>query len=609
MEEYFYRNLAILYFLRHEHSTLAKLLAVTLSHIMTFEQLGLCPPLLQAVKELGFEEPSKIQSLAIPKVIEGRDIVGLSATGSGKTAAFTLPALQMVDRSFRKPQVLILSPTRELCVQVCEEVGRLGKYMNGVTAIPLYGGAPIERQIKGLRQGAQIIVGTPGRLFDHLRRGTLDPANISLCILDEADRMLDMGFRDEMEELLSQLPADLQTLFFSATMNKHVEKLIHRFGNSPEEISVEAKTKTVDSIDQSYYEVRNRSKIEVLSRLLDIEPPRLAVIFCNTKRSVDECTEALLARGYSADRLHGDITQQLRERVINRFREGKIELLVATDVAGRGLDIEDVEMVFNYDLPQDPEDYVHRIGRTGRAGRSGRAVSFVFGKDVYRLQNVERYTRQKIRRERIPSQEIVEGKRADKLFDSLRDKLEKSPDTAYSEYIDRLLGAGYAATDIASTLFGILRESIGREGEEIIEDTEGDKPQRNRRERGERKERSGNDRRDRRDRKGKYADKFDDDKDFKKRSRNKDGEPPRIEKGMTQLYLSLGSKMGCRPGDIVGMLYSETSVGNGNVGRIRMFPKHCLVQVPEKNAQKVINELKGSRLKGKPFIIRLDKDL
>lgn len=572
---------------------------------MTFSELGLHSSLLQAIDALGFEQPSKIQSLAIPPILEGKDIVGLSATGSGKTAAFTLPALQMVDRNLKYPQILILSPTRELCVQVCEEVGRLGKFMDGVNALPLYGGAPIDRQINGLRKGVQIIVGTPGRLFDHLRRGTLKPQNISLCILDEADRMLDMGFRDEMEELLAKLPNNLQTLFFSATMNRQVEKLIQRFGNNPEQITVEAKTKTVESIDQSYYEVRNRSKVEVLSRLLDIKPPRLAVIFCNTKRSVDECTEALLSRGYTADRLHGDITQQLRERVIQRFREGKIELLVATDVAGRGLDIEDVEMVFNYDLPQDPEDYVHRIGRTGRAGRSGQAVSFVFGKDVYRLQAVERYTRQKIRRERIPSQEMVEGKRANVLFDSLRDKLEKAPDTNYTTHVDRLLETGHTATDIASTLFAMLKEASGRLGEKIIEDTE---PEGGRK-RAERNS-TGNDRRDRRNRKGKYDDdgEYDGKRNRRDRgSRNKDGEPSRVEKGMTQLYLSVGSKMGCRPADIVGMFYSETSVGT--VGKIRMFPNHCLVQVSEKKASEAMQQLKRSRLKGRPFIIRPDKDL
>ena len=390
-----------------------------------FSQLGLCDELQQAIRDLGFESPSPIQALAIPTILEGNDIVGLSETGSGKTAAFTLPALQMVDRDDSVAQVLILSPTRELCVQVCEEVHRLGKHMQGLRAVPVYGGTPIERQITQLKRGAHIVVGTPGRLLDHLRRKTLKPATIKLAILDEADRMLDMGFREDMEDLLGALHADHQTLFFSATMNKQVQKLIQKFGNDPKEVSIKSQTKTVSTVSQSYYEVRNRSKVEVLTRIIDTSNPRLSVVFCNTKRSVDECTEALIARGYGADKLHGDITQQQRERTTRKFRDGKFEILVATDVAARGLDIDDVDAVFNYDIPQDPEDYVHRIGRTGRAGREGKAVSFVFGRDIYRLQSIERYTSQKIERAKIPSQEEVEGKRADQLFDLVKNQLEK----------------------------------------------------------------------------------------------------------------------------------------------------------------------------------------
>ena len=338
--------------------------------------------------------------------------------------------------------------------------------------------------------------------MDHLRRGTLRTDDLKLIILDEADRMLDMGFRDDMEEILGQVNTDYQTLFFSATMNKNVERLIGKFGKDPQKVEVAKKALTVDRIAQSYYEVRNRSKVEVLSRLLDMEAFRLAVVFCNTKRAVDEATEAFLARGFTADRLHGDITQQMRERVINRFREGKVELLIATDVAARGLDIDEVDIVVNYDLPQDPEDYVHRIGRTGRAGRAGRAVSFVFGRDVYRLQNVERYTRSKITREKVPSQEEVEGKRADVLFESVKQKLEEQTKGApFVNYVDRLLEQGYAATDIAGTLFGMIRESVGREGEEIQEDRPGNDRGHDRgdrrdrgRDRGDRYERRGRDR-------------------------------------------------------------------------------------------------------------------
>ncbi|MGI9239249.1 MAG: DEAD/DEAH box helicase, partial [Verrucomicrobiales bacterium] len=343
----------------------------------TFQSLGLCPELLEAIHDLGYESPSPIQAMAIPPILEGKDIVGLSETGSGKTAAFTLPALQKVEIGLHEAQVLILSPTRELCVQVCEEVHRLGKHLKGLRAIPVYGGTPIDRQIQQLRRGAHIIVGTPGRLLDHLRRKSLDPGTIKLAILDEADRMLDMGFREDMDDILGALHAERQTLFFSATMNRDVQRLIQKFGKDPQQVAIERKTKTVDTVEQSYYEVRNRSKIEVLARLLDMDNPRLAVIFCNTKRSVDECTETLLARGYAADRLHGDITQMLRERTTKRFREGKFDLLVATDVAARGLDIERVSHVVNYDVPYDTEAYVHRIGRTGRAGRAGVAILFV----------------------------------------------------------------------------------------------------------------------------------------------------------------------------------------------------------------------------------------
>ena len=342
-----------------------------------FSTLGLEPKFLEVVESLGFESPSPIQALTIPAALEGRDVVGLSETGSGKTAAFALPLLQKIDVSRRETQALIVCPTRELAVQVCEQVHVLGAcFGKDLQVAPVYGGASMDRQFKLLARGAQIVVGTPGRLLDLWRRKALKLGATRFAVLDEADRMLDMGFRDDMEEILGAMPEERQTLFFSATMNRQVEGLIQRFGRDPQLLKVKRKSLTVESTDQVCYEVRERSKVEVLSRLLDMDPPRLALVFCNTKRSVDECTEILIARGYAADRLHGDITQAMRERTLRRFREGTVELLVATDVAARGLDIDDIDIVFNYDLPQDPEDYVHRIGRTGRAGRSGKAASF-----------------------------------------------------------------------------------------------------------------------------------------------------------------------------------------------------------------------------------------
>jgi ATP-dependent RNA helicase DeaD len=557
-----------------------------------FSELGLPPALLSAIETLGYERPSPIQAMSIPPALEGHDLLGLSATGSGKTAAFTLPALASVDTAARFPQVLILCPTRELAVQVCEEVHRLGAKMKDLHATPVYGGAPMDRQLRALRDGAQVVVGTPGRLLDHLRRGSFDPSRVRMAILDEADRMLDMGFKEEMDELLAALPAERQTLFFSATMSPGVSRLIKSFGKNPKVIEIQQKSRTVSTVEQSYFEVRQRSKVEVLSRILDMNPPRLGIIFCNTKRSVDECTEDLINRGYAADRLHGDITQQMRERVLKRFRDGAVELLVATDVAARGLDIDEIDIVFNYDLPTDPEDYVHRIGRTGRAGRSGRAVSFVYGRDIYRLQSIERYTRQVIKRDRIPSVEQVEGRRADLIFESLRERLESAKFDAYQDNIDRLLEQGHTPTDIAGALVTMLREASGREGSPIEEDREPEKPARG----------------------GKVRDArpFERDERGFKTERARPGAkfergPIPNEAGMTRMFVSLGKTHGVLPKDIVGMMYREAGLPDGSLGRITLFPKHALVDVPEQFADQAIRNTRNSKLRGKAFRMDVDR--
>lgn len=555
-----------------------------------FSDLGLPAEVLAGVEALGFERPSPIQALSIPPALAGLDILGLSATGSGKTAAFTLPALAKIDVNLRHPQVLIVCPTRELAVQVCQEVHRLGAKIPGLHATPVYGGAPMDRQLRALRDGAQVVVGTPGRLLDHLRRGSFKPSQIQLAVLDEADRMLDMGFKDEMDELLESLPPERQTLFFSATMSPGVSRLIKSYGRDPKLIEIEQKARTVSTVEQSYFEVRQRSKVEVLSRILDMNPPRLGIIFCNTKRSVDECTEDLLNRGYAADRLHGDITQQMRERVLKRFRDGTVELLVATDVAARGLDIDEIDIVFNYDIPSDPEDYVHRIGRTGRAGRSGRAVSFVFGKEIYRLQTIERYTRQVIKRERIPSVEQVEGRRADVIFERLKERLEAGEFILWQDQIDRLLEQGHTPTDIACALVTMLREESGREGAEIEEDREPERPHRTG------KIREFRQREDREPR----------DADRPRRHKTERGDIPQ-EEGMARLFISLGKMGNIQAKDIVGMMYREAQLPDGSLGRISLFPKHTLVDVPESHADDVIRALRSSKLRGKTFRIDYDR--
>lgn len=570
-----------------------------------FTDLGLPDDLLKAVQKMGFESPSPIQAKTIPAALEGKDIIGLSQTGSGKTAAFALPMLAKIDPNLMKPQALVVCPTRELAVQVCEEIFRLTPPDSGIRSMPVYGGAPIDRQLRGLQKGTHVVVGTPGRLLDHLRRKSFDPSKIKTVILDEADRMLDMGFREEMEDMLKGIPRDKQIMFFSATMNQGVRRLIDRFGNNPELIEIERKALTVSSVEQSCYEVRGRSKVEALSRLIDIEQPKLSVIFCNTKRVVDDLTESLLARGFTADRLHGDITQAMRERVLARFKDGAVEILVATDVAARGLDIDDVELVVNYELPQDPEDYVHRIGRTGRAGRSGKAVSFVFGRDIYRLQTIEKYIRQPITRARIPTREQVEGRRADKLFETIQERLEAGDYKSYQPYLDRLLEQGHTATDISNALITIIRESSGREGQFIAEDNEKGEPfskegkPRERRERRDRNDRG--DRRDRNDR-GDRGDRG----DRRERPRFSDRDSGGGNQKMSTLFLTVGKAQNIKPGDIAGMIYRECELPDGILGRIRIFPKHTLVDVESSHSDKVISGLQGSRIRNRAF--RIDHD-
>ncbi|NLT70126.1 MAG: DEAD/DEAH box helicase [Verrucomicrobiaceae bacterium] len=555
----------------------------------TFAQLGLPEVLLAAVEQLGYEEPSLIQVASIPPALAGKDIIGLSETGSGKTAAFGLAGLARIDWENPQPQMLVICPTRELAVQVCAELQRLGSKLPRLRALAVYGGAPIDRQIRALRQGTQVIVGTPGRLIDHVERGTLDLTSVGITVLDEADRMLDMGFADEMESLLRALPEDRQTMFFSATMNDAVSRIIKRYGKDPQLIEIERESLTVDSIEQVCYEARQRSRIELISRIIDLEQPRLSIIFCNTKRAVDECTEELLARGYSADRLHGDIAQTMRERVLRLFREGTVEILVATDVAARGIDVNDVDLVFNYELPQDPEDYVHRIGRTGRAGRSGKAVSFIHGRDIYRIKTIERYTRQTIVRAEIPTAEAVESRLAEQLIGAVAERIAEGNFDDAIAALQPLRDAGHEWEQIAGVLMTLMRESTGREGEEIAEDRSGrshDRREREPRESFEDRPHGGGRR----------------ERDFKPRGQRDDA----VEPGMVKLFLSLGKNQHVSPGDIVGMFHNEFHLESGTVGRIQLFPNFSLVEVAEGEAAHAIEQAGRAQLRGKTF--RLDYD-
>jgi ATP-dependent RNA helicase DeaD len=422
-----------------------------------FSELGLSTELLKAIDKLGFEQAAPIQAEAIPVLMRGEDVVGQSQTGSGKTAAFAAPAIEKVNVDQRATQVLILCPTRELAVQVSEEVHKLAHFKRGLHALPIYGGQSYDRQLFGLRQGAHIVIGTPGRIMDHMRRGTLRLDALKMVILDEVDVMLNMGFRDDIETILQATPKERQTVFFSATIPKPIQQLIEKYARDPRNIRIEQKALTVPTVEQVYYEVDRRYKIDLLTRLIDIHDLKLGIIFCNTKRMVDDLADHLNAQGYSADRLHGDMTQAMRDRVMNKFRKSGLEFLVATDVAARGIDVDDVEVVFNYDLPYDGEDYVHRIGRTGRKGRSGRAISFASGREVFQIRNIERYVNIRIHRGKIPTVGEVDEARANVFLDKLRVTLKSGEFKRQDHLIERLLEEGFSSTDIASALLHQLQ--------------------------------------------------------------------------------------------------------------------------------------------------------
>ena len=362
----------------------------------TFKELGLVPEIMKAIEDMGFEEPTPIQKVSIPAAMEGKDLIGQAQTGTGKTAAFGIPILEKIDTTEKGPQAIVLSPTRELAIQSAEEMNRLAQYLP-IHALPIYGGQDIERQFRALRKKPNIIVATPGRLMDHMKRGTIDLSHVQILVLDEGDEMVDMGFIDDIRTILAGMPEERQTMFFSATMPAPIRELAESFLRDPVLVKIKAATVTIDLVEQEYIELPDMQKFDCLCRLLDMENPELAIVFVRTKRRADEVTEALKKRGYMAEGLHGDLSQQKRDAVVRQFKEGTIDILVATDVAARGLDISGVTHVYNFDMPQDSETYVHRVGRTGRAGQTGLAMTFVVSREIGQLHDIERAIRRKIR--------------------------------------------------------------------------------------------------------------------------------------------------------------------------------------------------------------------
>lgn len=535
--------------------------------IMSFSDLGISPEILEAIEVLGFETPSEIQARAIPPALAGEDVLGLSYTGSGKTLAFSIPALEAIDPDERAVQALCLCPTRELAVQICREVDKLALFMDGVSAVPIYGGASFRPQLDALKRGVQFVVGTPGRIMDLMEQGALRFDALRVLILDEADEMLDMGFLEDIERIADALPAKKQTLFFSATMSPGIRRLLERFSENPTEISIERPALTVPTVEQTVYEVVFSSRLEVLCRLMETGKVRMGLIFANTKRVVDDIVDGLTARGYAVDRLHGDMPQMLRERVMESFRKGSLRALVATDIAARGLDVDDVDCVVNYELPRDPEDYVHRIGRTARAGRKGRAVSFVGRRDFSLLGRIERFIGMKMNREAVMTADQVGQMRREALMDEVLEMARQE-----TELPAEMKELELPADRLAAAMFELLVRKSTREIQPIPEDRPARRPQ---------------------DRK-------------KNESYEKGSSWKQLQETVT-LFMNGGRLLGIRPGDIAGLLYNEGGAPEGTVGDIRMFQRHSLIEVDPAVAEQLKERLAVTHICGYEVNIREDK--
>jgi ATP-dependent RNA helicase DeaD len=603
---------------------------------LTFSDLGISAEILKAVEDMGYTQPSPIQSQTIPLLLEGKDVIGQAQTGTGKTAAFSIPIIDQIDVSFNKPQALILCPTRELAVQVEGEIVKLSKYKRGLASTCIYGGEAIDRQIRSLKKGVHIVVGTPGRIMDHMERRTLNLENVGIIVLDEADEMLDMGFREDIETILSSMPEERQTVFFSATMPKPILDLTREFQQDPAIVKVLRKELTVENITQNYFEVKPSLRIELMARLIDIHQYKLSVVFCNTKRATDEVTESLIARGIMAEALHGDLSQAQRTKVMNKFRKGSCPVLVATDVAARGIDVDNVEAVFNYDLPLDEENYVHRIGRTGRAGKFGTAISFVTGrKDTFRIRDLEKFIKTSITKLDPPSVvELIELKKSQLSKDVSR-QLEKNEDNQFfEETIGMMLAEGLSLENIA---LGLLKMQMGDAVKEMEEqnfgldlgrdrgarkDGRGERDFGRDRDFGRGRERDfgrGRDRdrssgrSERSEGRGERSESRGDRFEGRGESRGPAGEGrERREKGvrepgMARLFLNLGKKDRIRPNDIVGAIAGETGVPGRSIGGIDIFDNFSFVDVPSKDAEHVIKVMKNNTIKGKSVNMEISK--
>lgn len=512
-----------------------------------FTDYELQSDVLKAISEMGFEEPSPIQAACIPVVLSGKDVIGQAQTGTGKTAAFGIPLIEKINVRDHRVQCIVLTPTRELAIQVSGELCRISKHKR-VRTLPIYGGQSIGHQIRALKQGVHVVIGTPGRVLDHLRRKTLRLEDVSTLILDEADEMLDMGFIDDIEEIIKNIRSDRQTLLFSATMPPEIKRLSKRYMENPEHITINRGEVTVPLIEQAYYKVLERNKVESLCRILDSEDVELGIVFCRTKKGVDELTETLQERGYLADGLHGDLSQIQRDKVMKGFRDSSIELLVATDVAARGIDVSNVTHVINFDIPQDPESYVHRIGRTGRAGRKGLALTLVTPREMKLLRSIERETKSPMMSKEIPTIEEVFERQQAQWRRQVEEIIDENTDM---DVFAKMLQDLKAEYDIESIAIAALKAAFSDRFRAVAEDT------------------------------GNY--------DF-----GETGASP----GMVRFFINVGRNVNLRPQDLIKAIADEVGVSGRALGRIDIFEKFTFVEIPEENAPFVYEALRSTRING-----------
>jgi ATP-dependent RNA helicase DeaD len=548
---------------------------------VSFDDLGLIPVLTNTVADLGYVEPTPIQADAIPHLLAGRDVMGQAQTGTGKTAAFTLPMLQRLDPDGL--QTLILAPTRELAIQTAEAVYRYGRNL-GVRVLPVYGGAPYGRQKRRLARGVHVVVGTPGRTLDLIKQGALDLSGVRYVVLDEADEMLKMGFIEDVEAILAATDASTrQTTLFSATLPDSIRRLASTYMHDPVHIAIEAEEVTVENITQRYYMVEERDKVAAISRLLEVEDLHNTLIFVRTKAGAGELAETLLARGYPADAIHGDLPQSERERILGRFRRGMLTILVATDVVARGVDIPDVSHVINFDIPQLGIEYVHRIGRTGRAGRGGEAITLITPRQRRHLRQIEDYTRKRMTKSKLPNREDVLLRREQDFRALITTQINEDAADADYAMVGDLMDRGYRAEWIAAAAIKLLRANEAQRPLEEIRDPY------ERKERDNRKDRSNrSDHRKSKSRNGK--------------SRSRQGRSSH-EAGMVRLYMDIGRGEGIRPGDVVYGVASQSGIPGKVIGAIHIHQHETYFDVPDEHVDSVLNALGHSKIKGKSMTV------